>query len=159
MAISGSPSCEFLGVSNYWVLLIRDLEEVWFGDIFKVFSETSFGSNECFIIISKLDMIEVTIGWFESWSSSKIEYKFSWWGSVMDIWNCGSFIIAFRNENIICFLFSWWKSRINIEPIAVNIMVIKINWLTTVIVTSGSVISTEVVCWFFGWFPWFELER
>jgi hypothetical protein len=56
-----------------WLSIIWNLEEVWSWDGIHKFSKSFFGTNEGVVIISELDVIEVTIDGIETSSSSEVE--------------------------------------------------------------------------------------
>jgi len=145
-------------LEDVW-FFIETVEEIWFWNVFNVVSKTTFTSNESTVIISELDVIEVSIDGIETWGGSEGEEKSGWWGVMLDRWNSDGFVIGFSDEGRVNFLFGGRESRIDIEPHTVDIGVFEWNIFTDVGIVSTDIISTEVIGWFVGRFPRFEEQR
>jgi hypothetical protein len=135
------------------------MEEIWGWDGINVVSKSFFGTNVSVVIIFELDVIEITIDGIETSGSTKVEHESGWWSVMLDGWVSDSFEGSFSDEGRVNFLFGGRVSRVDIEPITIDIGVFEWNFFTDVSRVSTDVISTEAIGWFLVLFPRVEEER
>jgi len=74
-------------------------------------------------------------------------------------WNSDGFVYGFTDKGRVDFVFGGRVTRVDIEPITINISMFEGNLLTDISIISRHIISTEFIGWFISGFPRFHEER
>jgi hypothetical protein len=112
------------------------VEEIWFWDSGKVFSDLVFVAEEVSISVIELDVIEVTIDRVHTSRSSEVEDQFSWWGVMVDLRDGDSSVIFRTNKGRVDFVFFNRVTGIDIEPITIDFGVFEVNLFTDISIRS-----------------------